>query len=166
MSAASDVLLVNAALGLPGGIVLVGVDATASGITQSYAAIKRLAVQHARLQFEIVVKQVASEQVARTVFGNMAKLAQRDLAAELNYLGCIPQDEQQKRAAQMGKPVLEVYPTAASAQAYLSLTQKLLHLPPRPTEAKGEAHTAKGERRIAAQLSQRQYAEQPTLLIN
>lgn len=131
-----DVILVDAAARsgavLPvtrGAAILVVVDATASGITESYALIKRLALESARLQFEIVVNKVAGEQAARTVFDNMAKLARRDLAARLEYLGCIPQDDRLQRATQLGKPVVEAFPAAVSAQAYVGLAHKLLLMP-------------------------------------
>lgn len=117
--------------------LLVVVDATASGITDSYALIKRLALENARLQFEIVVNKVVDEQAAMTVFGNMAKVARRNLTARLEYLGYIPHDDRLKRATQLGKPVVEAFPNAVSSKSYLELSQKLLHLPIQQNEAEG-----------------------------
>lgn len=118
-----------------GAALLVVVDATASGITESYALIKRLALENARMQFEIVVNKVADERAAQTVFDNMAKVARRNLAARLEYLGCIPQDEKLKRATQLGRPVVEAFPAAASARSCLALSEKLLRLPVPQDEA-------------------------------
>lgn len=139
VSSGVDVMLVDAAMLVGQAAIssslasaaklLVVADATASGITESYALIKRLALENARLQFEIVVNKVADEQVAIAVFGNMAKVARLHLAARLEYLGYIPLDAKLKRAAQLGRSVVEAFPGACSAQSYLALAQKLLCLP-------------------------------------
>jgi flagellar biosynthesis protein FlhG len=118
-----------------GTTLLVVVDATASGITESYALIKRLALENARMQFGIVVNKVADERAARTVFDNMARVARSNLAARLEYLGCIPLDDRLKRATQLGRPVVEAFPAAASARSCLALSEKLLSLPLREEEA-------------------------------
>ena len=118
-----------------GTTLLVVVDATASGITESYALIKRLALENARMQFGIVVNKVDDEQAAKMVFDNMAKVARRNLAARLEYLGCIPLDDRLKRATQLGRPVVEAFPAAASARACLALSERLLSLPLREDEA-------------------------------
>ncbi|HEU0189141.1 MAG TPA: P-loop NTPase [Gallionella sp.] len=121
----------------PGASLLLVVDATATGITGSYALIKRLALENARLQFEIVVNKVADEQAAMTVFGNMAKVARRNLAARLEYLGYVPLDDRLKRAVQLGMPVVEAFPVSCSAQSYLALAQKLLFLPVNRNDQEG-----------------------------
>jgi flagellar biosynthesis protein FlhG len=159
LSSGVDVMLVDASMPAPGKVeglagqagvssslasgvsLLVVVDATTSGITDSYALIKRLALENARLHFEIVVNKVVDEQAAMTVFGNMAKVARRNLAARLEYLGYIPHDDRLKRATQLGKSVVEAFPTAASAKSYLELSQKLLHLPILLNEAEGGVRT-------------------------
>jgi len=123
-----------------GAALLVVVDATASGITESYSLIKRLALDNARLQFEIVVNKVADDRVAKTVFENMEMLARRNLAARLDYLGCVPQDDRLMRAMQLGKSVVEAFPSAVSADAYMDLANKLLNFPMRQTEAESGVH--------------------------
>ncbi|MEQ1814188.1 MAG: P-loop NTPase [Candidatus Nitrotoga sp.] len=112
-----------------GAALLVVVDATASGITESYALIKRLVLENARSRFEILVNKVGGEQAALRVFENMAKVARRNLAARLEYLGYIPRDDKLKHAAQLGKPVIEMFPNAVSAKLYMESAQKLLCLP-------------------------------------
>lgn len=136
VSAGVDVMLVDAAMlarsaaisvSLAAGVRLVVVmDATASGITESYSLIKRLALENARLRFEIVVNRVESEQVARLVFGNMEKVARSKLAARLEYLGCIPTDDRLKRATQLARSVVEAYPASLSAQSCMALSQSML----------------------------------------
>lgn len=109
--------------------MLVVADATASGITASYTLIKRMALENARLRFEIVVNKAGNNEEAKNVFDNMAKVARHYLSARLEYLGYIPADSKLSRAAQLGRPVVEAFPDACSARAYLALAQKLLCLP-------------------------------------
>ncbi|TAN71903.1 MAG: MinD/ParA family protein [Gallionella sp.] len=154
ISSEVDVMLVDAAMpvlgraerlaavspGLASGAaLLVVVDVTASGITESYALIKRLALENARLHFKILVNKAVGGQAAMTVFDNMEKVARRNLAARLEYLGYIPRDDRLKRATQLGRPVVEAFPAAVSARAYLELPQKLLRPPARQDEAGGGA---------------------------
>ncbi len=119
-----------------GAALLVVVDATASGITESYALIKRLALENARSRFEILVNKVANEQAALRVFENMAKVARRNLAVRLEYLGYIPGDEKLRHAAQLGKPVVDVFPNAVSVKLFMEAAQKLLCLPIQQDEDK------------------------------
>lgn len=123
-----------------GGALLVVADATVSGITESYALIKRLALESARARFGVVVNRVADAQAAKTAFENMAQVARLNLAAQLDCLGYIPQDDRLKRATQLRRSVVEAFPAAASAKAYLELAQKLLCLPLQHDEAEGSVH--------------------------
>lgn len=109
--------------------LLVVADATASGITESYALIKRLALENARSQFEIVINKAEDDASARAVFENMARVARQNLSVGLSYLGCIPRDERLQRARQLGKAVTQVYPDAPASRAYAALAARLLQLP-------------------------------------
>ncbi len=147
VSSGVDVMLVDAAMlaaqaavssSLASGVrVLVVMEATATGITESYSLIKRLALENARLRFEVVVNKVANERMARLVFGNMEKVARRNLAARLDYLGCIPLDDKLKRATQLGRSVVEAFPAAISAKSYTALAQSVLRTTLQQDEMQG-----------------------------
>ncbi len=147
VSSGVDVMLVDAAMPSARGVVLSGLatgasllvvaDATASGITASYALIKRMALESACLRFEIIVNKAGSEQEAKTVFGNMAKVARRNLAARLDYLGYIPFDNKLMRATQLGRSVVEAFPDARSAQSCMALARELSYLPVNQDERDG-----------------------------
>ncbi len=147
VSAGVDVMLVDAAMLAgqsavssslaPGVRLLVVTDATTTGITESYGLIKRLALENARLRFEIVVNKVVDEQVARLVFGNMEKVARSNLDARLEYLGCIPLDGKLKSATQLARSVVEAFPAASSAQSYMALSQGVLQMTMRQDEMAG-----------------------------
>lgn len=120
-----------------GAALLVVIDATPGGITESYALIKRLALENTHLHFEIMVNKVSDERAAMAVFENMARVARSNLAVRLEYLGYMPNDDRLKRAAQLGRSVIDAFPTAVSAKLYIEFAQKLLHLPVRQDEDEG-----------------------------
>jgi len=124
-----------------GAAMLVVVEGTPGGITDSYALIKRLALESARVQFGILVNKAVSEKAAMTVYENMAKVARRNLSVRLEYLGYVPLDDKVSCAAQMCRPVLEAFPISASAQAYLELAHNLLSLPARQDEVENGVAT-------------------------
>lgn len=106
--------------------LLLVLNATASGITESYAMLKQMALQSGRQAFDIVLNKVNDEEGARAVFDNMAAVARQHLKVELSYLGYIPVDEKLKRATQLCRSVAEAFPAASSAYAFIGLAQQLM----------------------------------------
>lgn len=100
-------------------------NATASGITESYAMLKQMALDNGRLAFDIVVNKVKNASEARAIFDNMAQLARRNLDVRLEYMGYIPVDEKLKRATQLCRPVIEAFPGAECAGAFGTLAGNL-----------------------------------------
>ncbi|GAB1235306.1 hypothetical protein UT5_17010 [Ferrigenium sp. UT5] len=139
-TAGRDVVLVDAArvgaslcAGLSGDEpLLLVLNPTASGITESYALLKQMAQQNGRQAFAIVVNRVTGEREALTVFDNMARVAHHHLQVRLDYLGYIPLDEKLKRATQLRRPVVDSFPAAASSLALREVAQGLLHAPAAP----------------------------------
>ena len=109
--------------------LLLVLNATASGITESYALLKQMAMHNGRQAFDIVVNKVGSEREALAIFDNMAQVAGRHLQVHLEYLGHIPVDEKLKRATQLGRPVTEAFPAAQSSYAMREIAQGLLRAP-------------------------------------
>ena len=131
----ADVVLVDAAA-REGGVIssnlapdqplLLVLNATASAITESYALIKRMALQDGRRDFGMVVNKVRGADKAQAVFGNVAQVAHRHLQVRVDYLGYIPLDEKLKRATQLCHPVFEAFPSAQSALAFGELGRRLM----------------------------------------
>lgn len=105
--------------------LLLVVDGSSRGITDSYVMMKRLAQDNANLKFEIVINKVSDEQVALKIFANMAEVAGLNVAAQLVYLGCIPVDEKLKKISQLGLSVFDILPETSSAKSYALLCKKL-----------------------------------------
>ena len=109
--------------------LLLVLNATASGITESYSLLKQMAMHNGRQAFDIVVNKVGSEREALAIFDNMAQVASRHLQVHLEYLGHIPVDEKLKRATQLGRPVIEAFPSAQASYAMREIAQGLLRVP-------------------------------------
>lgn len=109
-----------------GNSLLLVVDATSDGITDSYALIKKLVLENVGFQFGVVVNKVAHERMARAIFNNMANVARDNLAIRLDYFGYIPPDRRLSRTDQIGQAMVKAFPQSVSARAFLELSQKLL----------------------------------------
>jgi flagellar biosynthesis protein FlhG len=109
--------------------LLLVLNATADGITESYALLKQMAAAHGRQAFDLLLNKARNEQEARTVFDNMAQVARRHMQVDLRYLGNIPLDENFNRATQLHRPLVEMRPDAAASGAFIELARKLMLLP-------------------------------------
>ncbi|MDO8988253.1 MAG: AAA family ATPase [Sideroxyarcus sp.] len=109
--------------------LLLVLNATASGITESYALLKQMAMHNGRQAFDIVVNKVGSEREALAIFDNMSLVARVHLQVRLEYLGYIPVDEKLKRATQLCRPVIEAFPAAPSSYAMREVAQGLMRVP-------------------------------------
>ncbi len=109
--------------------LLLVLNATASGITESYALLKQMAMHNGRQAFDIVVNKVSTEREALVVFDNIAQAARHHLQVQLEYMGYIPPDENMKRAMQVCRPVVEAFPSSPAALAIREVAQGLLRTP-------------------------------------
>ncbi len=109
--------------------LLLVLNASVDGITESYALLKQMAADNGRQAFDLVVNKAKSEQEALTVFENMAQVAQRHLKVTLKYLGNIPLDENLARATQLNRPVVDMMPEAPASCALRALARSLMLLP-------------------------------------
>jgi flagellar biosynthesis protein FlhG len=120
--------------------LLLVLNATASGITESYALLKQMAMHNGRQAFDIVVNKASNEREALKVFDNMSLVARVHLQVRLEYLGYIPVDEKLKRATQLCRPVVEAFPSAQASYAIREIAQGLLRAP----SVADEGHDALG----------------------
>ena len=135
-AAATEERYISASLA-PDQPLLVVLNTNASSITESYALIKRMAMQDGRQSFDIVVNKARDEQEARAVFGNVAEVARRHLHVKVEYLGYIPFDEKLRRAAQLCRPVVDAFPATPAARAFSELGRNLMLLPAAGNEGTG-----------------------------
>ena len=136
-STGSDVVLVDAAAkeghsvcaSLSGDEPLMLVlNGTASGITESYAMLKTMALHNGRQTFDITVNKVNNEREAKAIYENIAGVAWQKLQVRLQYMGYIPSDDKLRRATQLCRSVVEAFPAAQSSLEFGKLARRLMHV--------------------------------------
>lgn len=129
-----DVVLVDAAPGRASRLlplnfssheVVVIVSPEPASITAAYALIKHISGEHGKQQFRLLVNKAGAETEARLIFDNMARVANRHLAVSLDFMGFVPPDDKLRKSIHLGRPVIESFPSAASAAAFRRLAEAL-----------------------------------------
>jgi flagellar biosynthesis protein FlhG len=125
----TDIIVIDGELGsdntfpiaaMASGEIVVQVSSTAASIKSAYSIIKRLHGQLGRRAFGVLVTGT-SEKEAQLVYQNMAQVASRYLALQLNSMGSVPADEHVKRAAHLGRAVIDAFPLAGASIAFRRL---------------------------------------------
>lgn len=105
-------------------VIVVVCDEPAS-MTDAYALIKLLALEHGVQRFKILCNQTRSAAEGRDLFGRLTRVTDRFLDVALAYLGQVPHDEWLRRAVQQQRSVLTAYPGSPSATAYRKLAEQV-----------------------------------------
>ncbi len=138
LNGAVDTLLVESSCGHASSLLACGAGVRevvvlagggAKEITAGYALIKRLNNRFARHEFHVMVNNVASEDLARTIVSNMAAVARRYLRVSLDFIGHVPPDEKLQHAARLCLPVVAAFPAAAAAESFRGLAQAVAAWP-------------------------------------
>ncbi len=146
LSQSIDVVLIDTAIGKTSQViplslasqqVLIVLSGSGTAITDAYALIKLISQEYARRQFLILVNKVASENLGRDIFNNIANVAKKNLAVRLEWMGCILQDDKLYRSTQLCQPVVEIFPTSQAAAGYRQLAEKLMQYPSTWTDNDG-----------------------------
>ncbi|MDH5359897.1 MAG: MinD/ParA family protein [Gammaproteobacteria bacterium] len=104
-------------------VVVVVCDEPAS-ITDAYALIKVLNRDHGLHRFRILANMVANPLQGRELYEKIARVTDRYLYVELDYMGYVPFDPAIKKAVQRQTPVVSLFPDSAAAQAFQELVIK------------------------------------------
>lgn len=135
LSQSVDVVLIDTATGKTSRVVplslasqqvLIVLSGSGTAITDAYALIKLISQEYARRNFLVLVNKVASENIGRDIFDNIASVAQKNLAVRLEWMGCILLDDKLRRSTQLCQPVVEIFPASKSAAGYRQLAEKLM----------------------------------------
>lgn len=111
-------------------------------IKSAYGCMKALNTDLGRKLFHVLVVN-ASEAQAELIQQNIAAAAQRYLGVTIKSLGSVPFDEKLSRAEQMGRPVIELFPTADISAALRRVASKLLNT--ENSQAVGQAMSTEGQ---------------------
>lgn len=140
-----DILLIDTAAGISETVVsfvraaqevLVVVCDEPSSITDAYALMKLLNMEHGVYRFRVVANMTRSTQEGINLFNKLNTVCERFLDASLQYVGCVPFDENLRKAVQKRRPVLEFAPRCKAASAIRVLAQKVDEWPVQ-TNARG-----------------------------
>ncbi|MFZ6658167.1 MinD/ParA family ATP-binding protein [Undibacterium sp. TJN19] len=129
----SDLVIVDSEINLEAGFPLASLDdselviqvsADPDMIKAAYGLIKRVSNRLGRRGYGILVSG-ASEKEARLIYTNMAQAAGRYLAVPLHYVGNVPDDEHLRKAAHLGRSVIDAFPKARASLAFSRLAEQL-----------------------------------------
>lgn len=96
-----------------------------SSLMDSYAVMKILHQKYARSQFGIIVNKVKSSGEGAEVFSRFQETSAKFININMNYLGCLPQDDYINIAARERKSVVDSYPNANVTTALKNLCKQI-----------------------------------------
>ncbi len=118
----ADYLLPIAALNE--GEILIQLTRHPESIKNAYTLMKKICMRLGRRPFGIIVAD-ANDAQALTTFNNISQVANRFMQIELEFFGAIPPDEHLRRAAKLGRSVIDAFPMATASAAFKQIGQRL-----------------------------------------
>ena len=146
LSGPADVVLIDARLDRHGTLsalamqahdVMIVTRVAALAITEAYACMKRLHYAHAIGQFRVLVNHVQSLADAHTAFENLAGVAGRYLAVSITDAGWVCSDPRMERSRELGRCVVDAFPSTPAARDYRHVAAEMLYWPMRPAMSSG-----------------------------
>ncbi len=133
LSYSLDVLLVDTAAGISDSVisftkasreVIVVICDEPASMTDAYALIKLLHREHDIDRFRVLSNMVRSKQEGRRLYENLARVTDRYLFVELDYMGSIPYDKLLRKAVRQQSAVVERYPESSASQQFKVLARQ------------------------------------------
>ncbi|HSR10544.1 MAG TPA: MinD/ParA family protein [Thermodesulfobacteriota bacterium] len=131
-----DILLIDTAAGISSNVLyfnlaaedtIVVVTPEPTSITDAYALIKVLAKKYRKERFSILINSAQGAQEAKEAFRKISLAVDRFLGSlSIDYLGYIPYDEKLPMAVKTQKPVMEMFPQAASSRGFMEIARNLI----------------------------------------
>lgn len=140
-----EILLIDTAAGISDSVVtfaraahevLVVVCDEPASITDAYAMIKILHREYGMDRFRVLANMVHTSQEGADLYKKLARVTDRFLDVNLDYVGGIPYDEYLRKAVQKQRALVEAYPRSKAALAFGKIAQKVA-LWPTPRAASG-----------------------------
>lgn len=129
-----DVLIVDTAAGISDSVIsfakaaqeviIVVCDEPAS-ITDAYALIKLLNLDHGIHRFRVLANMAHTPNEGRLLFAKLVKVTDHFLdEVVLDFMGTVPYDKYLLKAVRMQRPVVEAFPSAMSSRAFKEIAQR------------------------------------------
>jgi len=141
-----DVLVVDSSAGISDSVVsfckaahevLVVVCDEPASLTDAYALIKVLNMDHGIQRFQVLANMVQNETEARHLYAKLNHVAGLYLDVNLNLAGYIPTDESLKKAVRKQQAVLKMFPSCPASRSFRTLA-KTIDQWPVPGQASGQ----------------------------
>jgi flagellar biosynthesis protein FlhG len=141
-----DIFIVDTAAGISDSVisfakasqeVIVVVCDEPASITDAYALIKLLNLDHGIHRFRVLANMAHTPNEGRLLFSKLVKVTDHFLdEVVLDFMGTIPYDKYLLKAVKMQRPVVESFPNALSSRAFKEIAQRADKWP-MPTAADG-----------------------------
>ena len=140
-----DVLIVDTAAGIADNVIsfsqasqdlVVVVCDEPTSITDAYALMKILSVDHNLFRFRIVANMVRSSKEGRELFAKLTRVTDQFLDVALDYMGSVPFDENVRKSVKKQQALVTLYPDSPASVAMKHLAEKITDWPV-PNSAKG-----------------------------
>lgn len=139
LNASLDVVIVDTEAGIGENVtyfnvaaqdILVVTTPEPTAITDAYALMKLLSTQYHQKRFLLAVNSVKNADEGLEVFEKLTMVSGRYLDIAIDYLGCIPFDKRMRESIQRQKSMIDLYPQIRISQAFNTLAETLLTIPP------------------------------------
>jgi len=97
-----------------------------ASMSDAYVLMKILALQYQRKTFKVLMNSVKEESESALVLDRITEACQRFLGVSVRHFGNIPYDRRIREAVRSQKPVVELYPEAASSRSFSELASRVL----------------------------------------
>lgn len=131
-----DILLIDTGAGISSNVMyfnlaaqerIVVVTPEPTSITDAYALIKVMFMQHGTKEFIILMNMVRNEKEAVLVYKHLSRVVEKFMGSiSLDYAGYIPYDKHLHESVNMREPVTCCYPRSSSSQSFKKLAEYLL----------------------------------------
>jgi len=129
-----DYLLIDAPSGISSNVsffctasqeIIIVTSAEPTALTDAYALIKVLFINHQEKNFKVLVNEVKNDAEATDVFMRLSEAAEQFLSISLDYIGFIPYDESIPMAVHKQKALIDIYPDSHAAKSFSQIAKSL-----------------------------------------
>jgi len=134
-----DVLLIDTAAGISSNVlyfnvaaqeILVVVCPEPASITDAYALMKVLSLNHAQKKFCLLVNQAQSAEEGQDVFRQLSMVTDKFLHISMEYMGYVLSDTNLTRSVRRQRVASELFPQSEASQCFTALARRICNRAP------------------------------------
>jgi len=134
-----DVLFIDTAAGISSNVmdfnataqeIVVVVSPDPTSITDAYALVKVLSLKYSEKVCKLLVNRTTRLEEGREVFRQLHLVTERFLDINIEYLGCILDDDKVTKGVKSQKIVSELFPDTQASRCFRDLARKISATPP------------------------------------